>query len=90
MVETTGSGTSTCNPDIKVWGPSGTCPVEITRKSVEDGTILGRYKVLTPGKYVICIMLSGKGVPGSPFTVYVFDTDCELSHFLQKQEFSSF
>ena len=53
------------------------------RESQKDRTILGKYEPTEPGDYRIEVKWSGEHVPGSPFMVMIFDTQEELSRFLQ-------
>ena len=47
--------------------------------------ILCKYDPTEPGDYRIEVKWSGEHVPGSPFVVYIFDTQEELTRFLQGQ-----
>ena len=53
------------------------------RESQKDRTILCKYEPTEPGDYRIEVKWSGEHVPGSPFMVMIFDTQEELSRFLQ-------
>ena len=53
------------------------------RESQKDRTILCKYEPTEPGDYRIEVKWSGENVPGSPFMVMIFDTQEELSRFLQ-------
>ncbi len=56
------------------------------RESQKDRTILCKYEPTEPGDYRIEVKWSGEHVPGSPFMVMIFDTQEELSRFLQVNE----
>jgi filamin len=62
---------------------SGAFRVEMQRESQKDRTILCKYEPTEPGDYRIEVKWSGEHVPGSPFMVMIFDTQEELSRFLQ-------
>ena len=53
------------------------------RESQKDRTILCKYEPTEPGDYRIEVKWSGEHVPGSPMMVMIFDTQEELSRFLQ-------
>jgi filamin len=53
------------------------------RESQKDRTILCKYDPTEPGDYRIEVKWSGEHVPGSPFVVMIFDTQDELSRYLQ-------
>ena len=53
------------------------------RESQKDRTILCKYEPTEPGDYRIEVKWSGEHVPGSPMMVMIFDTQEELSKFLQ-------
>ena len=57
--------------------------MEMQRESQKDRTILCKYEPTEPGDYRIEVKWSGENVPGSPFMVMIFDTQEELSRFLQ-------
>ena len=57
------------------------------RESQKDRTILCKYEPTEPGDYRIEVKWSGEHVPGSPFMVMIFDTQEELSRFLQVRLF---
>ena len=61
----------------------GAFRVEMQRESQKDRTILCKYEPTEPGDYRIEVKWSGENVPGSPFMVMIFDTQEELSRFLQ-------
>ena len=42
-----------------------------------------KYEPTEPGDYRIEVKWSGEHIPGSPFMVMIFDTQEELSRFLQ-------
>ena len=46
-----------------------------------------KYEPTEPGDYRIEVKWSGEHVPGSPFMVMIFDTQEELSRFLQVNNF---
>ena len=62
---------------------AGAFRVEMQRESQKDRTILCKYEPTEPGDYRIEVKWSGEHVPGSPFMVMIFDTQEELSRFLQ-------
>ena len=62
---------------------AGAFRVEMQRESQKDRTILCKYEPTEPGDYRIEVKWSGENVPGSPFMVMIFDTQEELSRFLQ-------
>ena len=62
---------------------TGAFRVEMQRESQKDRTILCKYEPTEPGDYRIEVKWSGENVPGSPFMVMIFDTQEELSRFLQ-------
>ena len=53
------------------------------RESQKDRTILCKYEPTEPGDYRLEVKWSGENVPGSPFMVMIFDTQEELTKFLQ-------
>jgi hypothetical protein len=61
----------------------GAFRVEMQRESQKDRTILCKYEPTEPGDYRIEVKWSGEHVPGSPMMVMIFDTQEELSKFLQ-------
>ena len=65
------------------FGFKGAFRVEMQRESQKDRTILCKYEPTEPGDYRIEVKWSGEHVPGSPFMVMIFDTQEELSRFLQ-------
>jgi len=68
---------------VRIRGPKGAFRVEMQRESQKDRTILCKYEPTEPGDYRIEVKWSGEHVPGSPFMVMIFDTQEELSRFLQ-------
>jgi filamin len=68
---------------VRIRGPKGAFRVEMQRESQKDRTILCKYEPTEPGDYRIEVKWSGENVPGSPFMVMIFDTQEELSRFLQ-------
>ena len=56
--------------------------METQRENQRDRTILCKYDPTEPGDYRIEIKWSGRHVPGSPFSVMIFDTQEELNRFL--------
>ena len=66
-----------------VFVAAGAFRVEMQRESQKDRTILCKYEPTEPGDYRIEVKWSGEHVPGSPFMVMIFDTQEELSRFLQ-------
>ncbi|TRY63575.1 hypothetical protein TCAL_00888 [Tigriopus californicus] len=69
---------------VRIRGPKGAFRVEMQRESQKDRTILCKYEPTEPGDYRIEVKWSGENVPGSPFVVMIFDTQEELSRFLQR------
>lgn len=67
---------------VRIRGPKGAFRMETQRESQRDRTILCKYDPTEPGDYRIEIKWSGKHVPGSPFSVMIFDTQEELNRFL--------
>lgn len=53
---------------------TGAFQVEMKRDREEERTILCRYDPEEAGKYIVIVKWSGVNVPGSPFTVPVFDS----------------
>ena len=51
------------------------------RESQKDRTILCRYDPTEVGTYIIHVKWSGEHVPGSPFTIHIFDTINELTEY---------
>ena len=70
---------------VRIRGPKGAFRVEMQRESQKDRTILCKYDPTEPGDYRIEVKWSGENVPGSPFSVLIFDTQDELNRFLQSQ-----
>ena len=68
---------------VRIRGPKGAFRVEMQRESQKDRTILCKYEPTEPGDYRIEVKWSGEHIPGSPFMVMIFDTQEELSRFLQ-------
>ena len=62
---------------------AGAFRVEMQRESQKDRTILCKYEPTEPGDYRLEVKWSGENVPGSPFMVMIFDTQEELTKFLQ-------
>lgn len=67
---------------VRIRGPKGAFRMETQRESQRDRTILCKYDPTEPGDYRIEIKWSGHHVPGSPFSVMIFDTQEELNRFL--------
>lgn len=70
---------------VRIRGPKGAFRVEMQRESQKDRTILCKYDPTEPGDYRIEVKWSGEHVPGSPFMVMIFDTQEELTRFVQGQ-----
>lgn len=70
---------------VRIRGPKGAFRVEMQRESQKDRTILCKYDPTEPGDYRIEVKWSGEHVPGSPFVVMIFDTQEELTRFVQGQ-----
>lgn len=68
---------------VRIRGPKGAFRVEMQRESQKDRTILCKYEPTEPGDYRLEVKWSGENVPGSPFMVMIFDTQEELTKFLQ-------
>lgn len=66
---------------VRIRGPKGAFRMETQRESQRDRTILCKYDPTEPGDYRIEIKWSGRHVPGSPFSVMIFDTQEELNTF---------
>ena len=62
-----GSGTLSVN----VEGPKGGFKINLSRHPENERTILANYNPQYAGQYVISILWSNVGVPGSPFTVNI-------------------
>lgn len=54
----------------------------MARDSTKERSIICRYDPSEPGHYRIEVKWSNEHVPNSPFDVYIFDTQYELSRFL--------
>ncbi|XP_074658485.1 filamin-A-like isoform X4 [Tubulanus polymorphus] len=80
ICETRGAGAGQLT--VRIRGPKGAFRVEMQRESQKDRTILCRYDPSEVGEYVIHVKWSGDHVPGSPFHVHIFDTEDELSRFI--------
>lgn len=81
IVETRGAGAGQLT--VRIRGPKGAFRVEMQRESQRDRTILCKYDPTEPGDYRIEVKWSGDHVPGSPFTVLIFDTQDELTRYKQ-------
>jgi filamin len=68
---------------VRIRGPKGAFRIDTHR---ENRTILCKYDPTEPGDYRIEIKWSGRHVPGSPFSVMIFDTQEELNRFLLSQQ----
>lgn len=71
---------------VRIRGPKGAFRVEMQRESQKDRTILCKYDPTEPGDYRIEVKWSGENVPGSPYSVMIFDTQDELNRFAQQQQ----
>lgn len=69
---------------VRIRGPKGAFRVEMQRESQKDRTILCKYDPTEPGDYRIEVKWSGEHVPGSPYSVMIFDTQDELNRFQQQ------
>jgi len=67
---------------VRIRGPKGAFRMETQRESQRDRTIMCKYDPTEPGDYRIEIKWSGRHVPGSPFSVMIFDTQEELNRYL--------
>eukprot|EP00096_Caligus_rogercresseyi_P013172 TRINITY_DN5849_c0_g1_i1.p1 TRINITY_DN5849_c0_g1~~TRINITY_DN5849_c0_g1_i1.p1 ORF type:complete len:945 (-),score=251.50 TRINITY_DN5849_c0_g1_i1:1000-3834(-) len=81
ICDTRGAGAGQLS--VRMKGPKGAFRVEMQRESQKDRTILCKYEPTEPGDYRIDVRWSGKSVPGSPFVVMIFDTQEELTKFMQ-------
>ena len=70
---------------VRIRGPKGAFRVEMQRESQKDRTILCKYDPTEPGDYRIEVKWSGEHVPGSPFSVLIFDTQDELNRFSNRR-----
>lgn len=70
---------------VRIRGPKGAFKVYMQRESPKDSTIVCKYDPCEPGDYRIEVKWSDEHVPGSPFTVMIFDTQEELNRFTQSQ-----
>uniref|UniRef100_A0A6G1SPW0 Filamin-B n=1 Tax=Aceria tosichella TaxID=561515 RepID=A0A6G1SPW0_9ACAR len=68
---------------VRIRGPKGAFRIDTHR---ENRTILCKYDPTEPGDYRIEIKWSGRHVPGSPFSVMIFDTQEELNRFLLSRQ----
>lgn len=68
---------------VRVRGPKGAFRVEMQRGSQKDRMIMCKYDPTEPGDYRVEVKWAGELVPGSPFTVMIFDTQEELNAFVQ-------
>ncbi|KAG9511032.1 Filamin-A [Fragariocoptes setiger] len=87
VCDTRGAGSGQLTARIR--GPKGAFRMETHRESQKDRTIVVRYDPQEPGDYRIEIKWAGVHVPGSPFTVMIFDTQEELNAYLMSQESNS-
>lgn len=71
---------------VRIRGPKGAFRMETQRENQRDRTILCKYDPTEPGDYRIEIKWSGRHVPGSPFSVMIFDTQEELNMFLLSRQ----
>lgn len=71
---------------VRIRGPKGAFRMETQRESQRDRTILCKYDPTEPGDYRIEIKWSGCHVPGSPFSVMIFDTQEELNRYLLSEQ----
>lgn len=71
---------------VRIRGPKGAFRMETQRENQRDRTILCKYDPTEPGDYRIEIKWSGRQVPGSPFSVMIFDTQEELNRYLLSQQ----
>lgn len=74
---------------VRIRGPKGAFRMETQRENQRDRTILCKYDPTEPGDYRIEIKWSGCHVPGSPFSVMIFDTQEELNRFLISKQLGS-
>ncbi|KAK9504384.1 hypothetical protein O3M35_010726 [Rhynocoris fuscipes] len=81
ICDTRGAGAGQLS--VRVRGPKGAFRVEMQRGSQKDRMIMCKYDPTEPGDYRVEVKWAGDLVPGSPFTVMIFDTQEELNRFLQ-------
>lgn len=62
---------------------AGAFRVEMQRESQRDRSILCKFEPTEPGDYKLEVRWAGQHVPGSPFSVMIFDTQEELNKFVQ-------
>jgi filamin len=62
---------------------TGAFRVEMQRESQKDRSILCKFEPTEPGDYKLEVRWAGQHVPGSPFSVMIFDTQEELNKFVQ-------
>lgn len=58
------------------------------RESQRDRSILCKFEPTEPGDYKLEVRWAGQHVPGSPFSVMIFDTQEELNKFVQVRIYS--
>lgn len=66
---------------VRIRGPKGAFRMETQRETNKDRRILCKYDPTEPGDYRIEVKWSGQPVPGSPFSVNIFDTQEELNWY---------
>jgi len=81
ICDTKGAGAGQLS--VRVRGPKGAFRVEMQRGSQKDRIIMCKFDPTEPGDYRVEIKWAGDHVPGSPFAVMIFDTQEELSRYLQ-------
>ncbi|XP_014240191.1 filamin-A isoform X2 [Cimex lectularius] len=81
ICDTRGAGAGQLS--VRVRGPKGAFRVEMQRGSQKDRMIMCKYDPTEPGDYRVEVKWAGELVPGSPFSVMIFDTQEELNRFLQ-------
>ncbi|XP_045200406.2 filamin-B-like isoform X2 [Mercenaria mercenaria] len=72
IVETFGAGAGQLS--VRIRGPRSAFHVDMKRDREEERTIVCRYDPEEPGEYIIMVKWSGVHVPGSPFSVPVFES----------------
>ncbi|XP_052216594.1 filamin-A-like isoform X3 [Dreissena polymorpha] len=82
IVETYGAGAGQLS--VRVRGPRSAFKVEMRRDREEERTIVCRYDPEEAGEYIVNVKWSGVHVPGSPFTVPVFESIEALSKYARQ------
>jgi len=85
MIETSGAGPGQLT--VRMRGRAGTFRVELSRDPQNDRVILCKYNPTEVGTYTAEIKWSGQHVPGSPFSITIFDTRQELDSFMSNDTY---